>query len=174
LSGQLPESLPHGGIVAGLVTPEEGGLRDDRSARLPVALVLRVGVDLTSVSDVEESVGRLGDGYLRRIFTEHEVASCRQQSVSFAASLAARFAAKEALIKVLRPTGSQPKWRDIEVRRLDSGACELVLHETAQAMAAAEGLEQFSLSMSHEDGMAVAVVVGWSWEGVPARDTGST
>lgn len=133
--------------------------------------ICRVGVDLAVIADVEDALTEQGDRYLHRLFTEHEVASCRGRSGFRADSLAARFAAKEAAVKVLRPTGSRPEWRDIEVRRQDNGACDLVLHRTAAALAQAEGIDQLVVSLSHEAGMAVAVVVGWSHLGTgPATE----
>ena len=119
----------------------------------------RVGVDLTSVGDVRDSLAQQGDRYLKRLFTDHEVASCQGASGPVAESLAARFAAKEAVLKVLRPTGSRPEWRDIEVFRHPSGACDIVLRGGASTLAEAQGIEQLSVSLSHEAGMAVAVVV---------------
>ncbi len=123
----------------------------------------RVGVDLTSVRELEQSVGGLGDRFLDRVFTPQEVDASRSSGGPFAGSLAARFAAKEATIKALRPAGTHPPWREIEVYRLASGACELVLHGAAAALATAEGIEGWSLSLSHEGGMAIAVVLGWGW-----------
>ena len=79
---------------------------------------LRVGTDLVPVGEVADSVARFGDRYVGRIYTDHEFASCCQGTPSVvAAGLAARFAAKEATIKVLRPVGQQPDWRSIEIRR---------------------------------------------------------
>ncbi|MGH9030479.1 MAG: 4'-phosphopantetheinyl transferase superfamily protein [Acidimicrobiales bacterium] len=76
---------------------------------------------------------------------------------------AARFAAKEAAVKVLRPAENRPEWQEIEVRRLVSGACELVLHGAAADRAAAEGIQSWSVSMTHEGGTAAAAVLGGGW-----------
>lgn len=79
------------------------------------AETLRVGVDVVSVADVAASVRRFGDRYVHRIFTPHEIAACRTACVPAggdptysAESLAARFAAKEAVVKVLRPQRRAP------------------------------------------------------------------
>lgn len=117
----------------------------------------RVGVDLMAVEEVMASVERLGHRYLDRVYTPAEVASCK--GAAMAAGLAARFAAKEAVIKVLRPAGAQPEWRSIEVVRRASGACDVALWGTAAEMAARAGLGPMSLSMTHEAGLAAAVVV---------------
>jgi len=138
-------------------------MHDDHAAPPTSRPVWRVGVDLTAVAEVGDSLATQGERYLRRLFTDHEVASSEGPDGPVPESLAARFAAKEAALKVLRPTGSRPQWRDIEVRRGVNGACDLVLHGSAAALAADQGIEELSLSLSHEGGMAVAVVVGWGW-----------
>lgn len=119
---------------------------------------VRVGVDLAAVGDVEHALAHLGERYLRRLFTEHEREACQGPDGPRAESLAARFAAKEAVVKVLRPADWRPPWRDIEVRRRPDGSCSVRLHGSAAELAAAQGIGALSLSMSHEGPMAVAVV----------------
>jgi holo-[acyl-carrier protein] synthase len=75
-------------------------------------------------------------------------------------SLAARFAAKEATVKVLRPVGIRPEWRTIEVHRVEEGWCELRLSGLAAALAAEAGIRQLAVSLTHESLMAAACVVG--------------
>jgi holo-[acyl-carrier protein] synthase len=120
---------------------------------------LRVGVDLTRVEDVERSVARFGDRYVNRVYTGHEIESCTNGSTLATNRLAARFAAKEAVIKVLRPGPRQPDYRSIEVRRHPDGWCELKLSGTAAEMAEAACVRKLALSITHEGGMAAAVVV---------------
>ena len=62
-----------------------------------------MGVDLAAISDVEAALRAHGDRYLQRIFTPHELDCCRTPGGWSTESLAARFAAKEATIKVLQP-----------------------------------------------------------------------
>ena len=119
------------------------------------AATIRVGTDLVRVHDVAESMDRFGDRYLRRVYTDHELETCG----GVAARLAARFAAKEATIKVLRPADVRPDWRAIEVRRHESGACDLQLSGTAAAQAAAAGITGLAVSLTHEGDLAAAVVV---------------
>lgn len=127
-----------------------------------------VGIDFVDIDEVARSIETLGDVYLDRLFTAHERASCIGSPRSRAASFAARFAAKEAALKVLAPTGPRPEWRSIEVVRLPHGACELHLHGTAAALADAAGLRGFSVSLTHEGGLAAAVVVGERPEEAPS------
>jgi len=145
-----------------------------RSAYAPPAL--RVGVDLVPVADVAASIERMGRRYLYRIFTPHERACARMggatrlraRSVYSTQVLAARFAAKEAAVKALRPSGVRPEWRSIEVRRMDGGWCELRLTGLAADLAAAAGISQLSVSITHEPLVAAACVVGVSSGDVPA------
>jgi holo-[acyl-carrier protein] synthase len=127
---------------------------------------VRVGVDLVDVGEVADAVERFGDRYVTRIYTEHEIACCRRPGGggepvrSYAMeSLAARFAAKEAVLKVLRPVDRQPAWRSIELHRMSGGWCEIRLSGSAAALAAEEGLDGFAVSLTHESGLAAAVVV---------------
>jgi holo-[acyl-carrier protein] synthase len=120
---------------------------------------LRVGVDLTSVAEVEDSVARFGDRYVTRIFTRHEIESCTRGDEVASSGLAARFAAKEATIKVLRPRQALPDYRSIQVRRHPDGWCEIELSGSAAELAQAEGVRHLALSLTHEAGMAAAVVV---------------
>jgi holo-[acyl-carrier protein] synthase len=121
---------------------------------------LRVGVDLVRVADVTASIARFGARYTERLFTAEERAYCDTDATRAAERYAARFAAKEATLKVLRPMPHDPiDPRSIEVRRLAQGACEIVLHDGAIAFAQRAGLADLSLSMSHEQDYATATVV---------------
>jgi holo-[acyl-carrier protein] synthase len=121
----------------------------------------RVGVDLVDVGSVDHSIACFGDRYLHRIFTTRELSDSRESTDRFnVESLAARFAAKEAILKVLRPVRHWFNWREIEVVRDAGGWVMLELHGAARAQAEAEGLQQFSVSLSHERNYAIAVVCG--------------
>ena len=119
----------------------------------------RVGMDITFVRDVAESIARFGDRYMSRIFTPHEISCCVGSPAATAGGLAARFAAKEATIKVLRPTGTRPDWRSIEVRRHAGGWCDLNLSGEANRLALEAELTDVSVSLSHEGNIAAAVVI---------------
>jgi holo-[acyl-carrier protein] synthase len=120
---------------------------------------IRVGADVVAVHDVAESVACFGSRYLERVFTEHELSSCVGAAPVRAASLAARFAAKEATIKVLRPADHQPDWRSLEVRRHAEGWCTMALSGHAAALADEAGIADLAVSLTHEGDMAAAVVV---------------
>jgi holo-[acyl-carrier protein] synthase len=120
---------------------------------------IRVGADVVAVHQVAESVETFGDRYLSRVYTAHELDSSTGAPAVRAASLAARFAAKEATIKVLRPAGHQPDWRSIEVRRHSEGWCTMALTGHAAALADQAGVADLAVSLTHEGDVAAAVVV---------------
>lgn len=131
---------------------------------------VRVGVDLCSVEAVAESVAAFGDRYLRRIYTDHEIEYCASDPVLAAERLAARFAAKEAVVKVLRPLGARPNWRSIEVQRDPGGWCELSLTGSAALLAEEASISSLAVSLSHEGDMANAVVVAMLSQARPGDD----
>jgi holo-[acyl-carrier protein] synthase len=142
---------------------------------------VRVGIDLVMVDDVARSLEAFGDRFLERVFTRHEVDCCRRPDgengpVGYSLpSLAARMAAKEATLKVLRPVGPRPPWREIEIRRTGAGWCEVALTGRASSLAVEGGLEQLAVSLTHEATVAAAVVVGMyrgADQGGPAPSAG--
>jgi holo-[acyl-carrier protein] synthase len=120
----------------------------------------RVGIDLVSVRRIAASVAEFGDRFLQRVFTPHELATCDGSPDERARRLASRFAAKEATLKVLRPDRHWVDWRTIEVRRFEAGHCEIELHGAASELAIKAGIGALSVSLTHEDEYAGAVVVG--------------
>jgi holo-[acyl-carrier protein] synthase len=132
-----------------------------RSAPTPRS-PLRVGIDLVRIPDVRDSLDSHGARYLERVYTEREVADCRSGDGAVAPDrLAARFAAKEAVLKVLRPAADRAvPWRGIEVRRAPAGFTELELSGAAAEEAHAQGVGDLAVSLTHEGEYASAVVVG--------------
>lgn len=121
---------------------------------------LRIGIDVVSIDDVATSLERFGEHYVRRVFTEPESAYCRAGAGRVAAErFAARFAAKEAAVKALRPDGPWADWSAIEVHRHASGWCDLVLHREAAALAESQRIVSLELSLSHSTDYATAIVM---------------
>ena len=116
---------------------------------------MRVGIDLVQISRVAESLQQFGEQFMRRVFTDGEIAYATAAPELTAERFAARFAAKEAARKAFR-FGGGIGWRQIEVQRTPSGACDLVLHGEA---ARAAGDCVAAVSLSHEADFATAVVV---------------
>ena len=121
-----------------------------------------VGIDLVMVSRVEASLSRFGERFLRRVFTEGEIAYATSSPAATAERLAARFAAKEAAIKAIGLADHGVGWRDIEVAREDSGRCRLILHGAARAAADDAGVAELSVSLTHEGDYSAAVVLAIS------------
>ena len=117
--------------------------------------MLRTGVDLVEVARVEAAVARHGERFLERVFTAGE----RADSGSRPQSLAARFAAKEAVAKALGSGIGAVGWRDIEITRQADQRPDLVLHGAALKLSAELGLHEWSVSLSHTREYAIAVAV---------------
>jgi holo-[acyl-carrier protein] synthase len=124
---------------------------------------VRVGTDVQGIDAVAAAVGKHGERYLDRVFTSQEVRSSTGGTgtvdASAAASLAARFAVKEAVIKVLRPVDSGVPWPDIEVVRQPGGWSEVALSGLAADVAGAAGLDDWVISFAHDSGVALATVI---------------
>ena len=125
-------------------------------------MTIRVGIDMVSVERMTESLQAFGDRFLRRIFTAQEIHYAQAAPLLSAERLAARFAAKESAMKALRLTDIGPCWKELEVQREPGGACSLVVHGAAKQTIEAAGVREVTLSLSHEGGFAVAVVVARS------------
>ena len=120
---------------------------------------LRVGVDLVAVDSVRESLATHGEHYLRRVYTEREVRDCTGPDGLDPERLAGRFAAKEAALKVLRPGEVGFALSAIEVQRDSEGWVQLALDGDAAKLAADDAIGELALSITHENGLASAVVV---------------
>lgn len=120
---------------------------------------LRVGADLVLVETISNSMSTHGARYLERVYTERELEDCATSDGVDPERLAARFAAKEAAMKVLRPGDRAIPWNSIEVRRDPGGWVELELAGAAAELAAETGVTELSVSLTHEGGFAAAVVV---------------
>jgi len=116
---------------------------------------LSVGVDLVEVRRVTLIAERYGERFGHRVFTERELADCGMR----AESLAARWAAKEAVAKALGTGFGPVGYLEIEAVQDEAGCPHVHLHGRAAALAEARGLTRWALSISHDGGMAIAFVV---------------
>jgi holo-[acyl-carrier protein] synthase len=117
------------------------------------------GVDIQSVEEVATSLEEFGRRYTRLLFTNHEVETCGKDPTTLAGKFAARFAAKEAVLKILDTREAVPSWRAIEVRDVIGGRPRIVLYGEAADLANRQGIEEISLSISQGGGVAIAAVV---------------
>jgi holo-[acyl-carrier protein] synthase len=119
-------------------------------------MIIGVGVDITDVSRIRAALEnpRTGERFKARVFTPAEVAYCARRRNQYE-SFAARFAAKEAMMKAL---GRAYGWREIEVAR-QNGPPTIRLHGRAQERATALGIRRISLALSHTAELAIAYLI---------------
>lgn len=114
-------------------------------------MLLGTGIDMIRIGRIQSVWSRYGERFLQRVYTEGERSHCLQRPGS-AASLAVRFAAKEAVFKAL-PDARRPLWREIEVVQDARGQPGIRFHgETARLFPGVRIL----LSLSHDGDMAIA------------------
>lgn len=119
-----------------------------------------VGLDLVATDAVEDALRAAhGDRYLERVYTDREIDDCRTAAGIDPERLAARFAAKEATLKVLPAGNEGVALTAIEVVREPSGRVDLKLTGRAAELAADAAVTGLALSLTHEGGFAAAVVV---------------
>jgi len=116
---------------------------------------LRTGVDLIDIARIREAIERHGEKFMARVFTQTEQVECAGR----VSSLAARFAAKEAVAKALGVGIGDVSWVDIEIKSDENKAPYLVLHGAGERLAKKLGLTNWSVSLSHTDEQAIAFVV---------------
>lgn len=120
-------------------------------------MILGLGIDLISVSKIAESVK--SDAFKRKVFTSAEIESC-EAVVNSAERYAGKFAAKEAFMKAIGKGIRQEVWfTQIEVLNRETGAAYIVVRGEAERTLSTLGAEHIHVSISHTDGVAVAVVI---------------
>jgi holo-[acyl-carrier protein] synthase len=123
-----------------------------------VSDILGLGLDATDIDRIADVIERHGERFLRRVYTEQEIAYCMRRRVP-AINFAGRFAAKEAAMKALGTGHSQGVvWRDVEVVR-HGGPPRLQLHGAAAHRFAAMGGASSLLTITHSDTLALAQVL---------------
>ena len=118
-------------------------------------MILRTGIDIIEIARLEAIQPAIKQRFLHRVYTELEL----QEVGHSAASLAGRFAAKEAVSKALGCGIGAIHWQDIEIRRGMEGEPLLQLYGEAQILAQKLGLTTWSISISHTQTTAIAMGV---------------
>ena len=121
-----------------------------------VAAIQELGIDIIKVDRIRASIERFGERFSKRVLTPAEQRYVRLRPETFAG----RWAAKEAVSKVLGLGVRGIGWRDIEVERLPTGQPSVRLHGRAADRARQLGMERVAVSISHESDYAVAVAFG--------------
>ena len=125
-------------------------------APAPPAGTTELGIDIIKVERIRGSLERFGERFSKRVLTPSEQRYVRMRPETFAG----RWAAKEAVSKVLGLGVRGIGWKDIEVVRLPTGQPSVKLHGRAAARAEQLGMERIALSISHESDYAVAIAFG--------------
>lgn len=120
-------------------------------------MVLGVGVDVVEVARIRRAVDRWGQAFLSRVYTPDELRWARGKEA--AARLAARFAAKEAVMKALGGGWGRVRFREIEITRSPSGRPHARLHGSAARLAQEAGVVAVHVSLSHGREYAAALAV---------------
>jgi holo-[acyl-carrier protein] synthase len=118
--------------------------------------VTSIGVDIVEIKRIGSAVSRGREHFLRRIYTETELKTCQNRL----SCLASRFAAKEAVMKVLGTGGTGIAWREIEILTGDDGRPSVRLHGGALKKATKLNLKEVSISLSDSKEYAIAVAIG--------------
>jgi holo-[acyl-carrier protein] synthase len=147
--------------MADMDRPEGDGTAatgDGRDAGVapPPAGTTELGIDIVRVARLRAALDRFGERFVTRVCTPREAAYVRGR----AETLAGRWAAKEAVSKVLGLGVRGIGWKEIEIERLPTGQPAVRLHGRAAARAVQLGMERIALSISHEDEFAVAIAYG--------------
>src|SRR5204862_2736913 len=118
-----------------------------------------IGLDLVDCARIRHSIDRFGERFLRRVFTDGEIEY--SMSMKFPERhLAARFAGKEAVSKAFGTgIGKAMGWRNIHIRKKESGEPFLVFSGPAQELAARRGVISALITLSHTEHHAMAAVV---------------
>ena len=120
--------------------------------------IIGLGLDITDIDRIAATIARYGDRFLRRVFTDGEIAYCNRRRVP-AMHFAGRFAAKEAAMKALGTGHTQHVlWRDVEVVR-HGGPPQLAFHGGAGHRFAKVGAQSSLLTITHSDTVALAEVL---------------
>jgi len=124
--------------------------------------VLGAGIDIVETARIKQSLEKFGERFLNRCFWPGEIAYC--QGMKFPElHFAARFAAKEAVSKAFGTgIGAQLGWKDMEIRKRDSGEPYLVLHGPGQLLAESRHVKEIFISLTHSQAYAAAqaIIVG--------------
>jgi len=115
-----------------------------------------LGIDIIKVERIAAALKKFGDRFPKRVLTDTEHRYVRNRPQNFAG----RWAAKEAVSKVLGLGVRGVGWRDIEILRLPTGAPSVRLHGRAKVRAEQLGMSRIAVSISHEGDYAIAIAFG--------------
>ena len=118
-------------------------------------MIQGIGIDIVEIERIKKARGKWNNKFLKRIFRDKEIEYCNSNRLKYQ-HFAARFAAKEALIKAL---GESLNWKDIEVIKNEEESPQIKLHGKAKKIMAGKGIKKVLLSLSHSKEYAIAQVI---------------
>jgi holo-[acyl-carrier protein] synthase len=122
-------------------------------------MIVSIGIDIVEIPRIEEKLSQGNTRFLNRVFTVGEIEYCEKRAGKFA-SYAARFAAKEAVMKALGTGwGDGVGWKEIEVFNEESGRPQINLNGRALEKFNQLGARRAHLSLSHSKDLAIAQVI---------------
>ncbi len=121
-------------------------------------MIIGIGVDLVHTERIKQAINK-NDHFRNRVFTPSEQAYCESQASSWE-KYAARYAAKEAFMKVVGKGLSACSFLDVEVDKKESGEPFYRFGKDAEKVLSSLNIRSVSLSLSHEAGMAIAFAIG--------------
>jgi|WetSurSiteA1Bulk_404760.scaffolds.fasta_scaffold83252_2 holo-[acyl-carrier protein] synthase len=130
-----------------------------------MAFIQGIGVDVIDMQRIRKTIEETGDAFLRKLFTDAEIAYCRSKKMPHQ-HFAARFAAKEAVSKALQTGWSGVfRWKDVEVVNEPSGAPKIILHNDVAVVLKNSTVH---LTISHTETTVVAFAVIEAKSGNPS------
>ena len=117
-----------------------------------------VGIDIIEIARIKKAVARWGERFLHRVYTDPELNLYARKPQS----LAARFAGKEAVMKLLGTGRRGVSWREIEILSHSSGKPSVNLYGRAQSKAKELGIKEIAVSLSHSREYAIVSVASTS------------
>jgi holo-[acyl-carrier protein] synthase len=121
-------------------------------------MIIGIGVDIVQNNRIKELINKYGDRFLEKIYTAKEIEYCQSKN-SFVASFAARFAAKEAVLKALGTGMRNNNWHEIEILNNELGKPEVLLNNKTARRAKKIKVNSIFISISHEKEYSIAQII---------------
>ena len=121
-------------------------------------MIIGTGIDIVKNQRIERLINKYGKRFLNKIYLASEIKYCSKQA-NFAASYAARFAAKESVLKALGTGMRNNSWQDIEIINTKLGKPEVKLYNKTAEQASKLNVKTIFLSISHEKDFSIAQII---------------
>lgn len=120
-------------------------------------MIVGTGIDIIEIERIQKAIKN--QHFVDRIFTKNEIEYCSSRGVNAGASFAARFAAKEAIMKALNVNGRGVFWKEIEINKNDNNVPQVKLYGECKKIADSQGIHSLFVSLSHHQTAAIAQVI---------------